>query len=84
MKKLLLMVGITGALALVSLGTHADAAIDSSVTTDQRVQAPSDNICTPQFEQLCSKLCAEKGCDFECIPDLGCECVFGNGKSCPG
>jgi len=83
MKKLLLLVGMTGVLALVSVGTRADAAEKPTTTTQpMSPEAPQDNC----DGVACRTDCEAAGCFVgACVPFGGnfvCECFNENGTRC--
>jgi hypothetical protein len=71
MKKLLLLVGITGILGLVSVGTRAEAAIQP--TAWSTVSPPSLGDCMPLE---CDTFCRDEGCYVGICtpPDNVCKC----------
>lgn len=77
MKKLLMLVGMTGMLALVSAGTRANAA--AATEGDDGF-----GISTCNAEE-CHALCVDEGCTTgECLPNLKgmltCQCYNAHGK----
>jgi hypothetical protein len=76
MKKLLLMIGITGALGLVNVGTRANAS-----TTSPTSDKPQD-LCSLEDQRVCDEHCVSAGCDIGvCFPP--CKCYYSNGDTCP-
>jgi hypothetical protein len=73
MKHLLLLIGFASALGLASAGARAQS------STSLGGGGP----CSPELQKVCVQLCGERGCNAVCTEDTGCECVYGNGKSCP-
>jgi hypothetical protein len=79
MKKLLLMIGITGVLGLVNVATRADAAIQTDRHETVTPAAPQDGCDAAE----CNALCKEGGCFAGiCVPRKGCECIYENGSAC--
>jgi hypothetical protein len=76
MKKLLLMIGITGVLGLVNAGTRAQAATSEPTTPS----APGE-MCSIEDAQHCNDGCKEAGC-FAGICFPPCECINQNGSRC--
>jgi hypothetical protein len=86
MKKLLLLVGITGVLGLVNVATRADAAIQPPTRDTIFDQAAPAGTCVGE---TCETQCQEAGCfGGICVPvkvgftDFRCQCINQNGTDC--
>jgi hypothetical protein len=77
MKKLLLLIGITGVLGLVNVGTRAHA----STTSSSEVLSAPGEFCSEEDDLVCNENCQAAGCYVGvCIPP--CECFNKNLTRC--
>lgn len=80
MKKLLMIVGMTGMIALVSAGTRAGAAVPTTTSGDAPPGVASCNA------HACYVECVAEGCETgECVPEqtrpgFYCQCYNATGK----